>query len=85
MARAILAALNYVPTVLILSQDSFYREHTPEELEAAFKNEYDFGASTPSCLPEAYRRRLKRTDHPDAIDMTLFAKVRDAVDQFLPR
>ena len=45
VARAILSALNYVPTVLILSQDSFYNQHTPEEVESAFKNELDLGES----------------------------------------
>ncbi|GAB1525085.1 hypothetical protein RhiTH_008242 [Rhizoctonia solani] len=38
-----------------MSQDSFYKEHTAEELELAFANQYDF-------------------DHPDAIDMPLFAQ-----------
>nr|KIR49283.1 uridine kinase [Cryptococcus bacillisporus CA1280] len=55
VARAILSALNYIPTVLILSQDSFYNAHSPEEVELAFKNDLDL-------------------DHPDAIDMTLFAQ-----------
>nr|XP_018261748.1 uridine kinase [Kwoniella dejecticola CBS 10117]OBR83906.1 uridine kinase [Kwoniella dejecticola CBS 10117] len=42
VARAILSALNYVPTVLILSQDSFYCAHTPEQVETAFNNDFDF-------------------------------------------
>ncbi|WWD19289.1 uridine kinase [Kwoniella shandongensis] len=41
VARAILSALNYVPTVLILSQDSFYNAHTDEEIELAFNNDLD--------------------------------------------
>ncbi|WVF67596.1 uridine kinase [Kwoniella sp. CBS 6097] len=41
VARAILSALNYVPTVLILSQDSFYCAHTAEEIELAFNNDLD--------------------------------------------
>ncbi|WRT68654.1 uridine kinase [Kwoniella shivajii] len=41
VARAILSALNYVPTVLILSQDSFYCAHTDEEIEMAFNNDLD--------------------------------------------
>ncbi|ORX38266.1 uridine kinase family-domain-containing protein [Kockovaella imperatae] len=41
VARAILSALNYVPTVLILSQDSFYRKHTQEEIDLAFKSDLD--------------------------------------------
>jgi len=43
VARAILSALGYIPTVLILSQDAFYRAHTPEELELAFKSDLDLG------------------------------------------
>ncbi|KAI0749410.1 armadillo/beta-catenin/plakoglobin [Daedaleopsis nitida] len=54
VARRIVQALGSIPTVVILSQDSFYRQHSPEELELAFANRYDF-------------------DHPDAIDMPLFA------------
>lgn len=45
VARAILAALNHIPTVLILSQDAFYKKHTEEELQQAFNNDYDFGVS----------------------------------------
>ncbi|RSH85620.1 Uridine kinase [Saitozyma podzolica] len=41
VARAILSALNNIPTVLILSQDSFYRHHTPEEIQQAFNNDLD--------------------------------------------
>lgn len=37
-----------------MSQDSFYKRHTPEELELAFRNLYDF-------------------DHPDSVDIPLFA------------
>lgn len=43
VARAILSALGYIPTVLILSQDAFYRAHTPEEIELAFANDLDLG------------------------------------------
>jgi uridine kinase len=49
---------------LIVFQDSFYKEHTPEELELAFSNQYDF-------------------DHPDAIDMPMFAAVRSAIKYLL--
>jgi Ni2+-binding GTPase involved in maturation of urease and hydrogenase len=45
VARAILSALGYIPTVLILSQDAFYRAHTPEEVEKAFNNDLDVGES----------------------------------------
>ncbi|KAI0833343.1 armadillo/beta-catenin/plakoglobin [Trametes gibbosa] len=54
VARRIVQALGSIPTVVILSQDSFYRRHSPEDLELAFANRYDF-------------------DHPNAIDMPLFA------------
>ncbi|KAI8980099.1 armadillo/beta-catenin/plakoglobin [Trametes punicea] len=54
VARCIVQALGSIPTVVILSQDSFYKRHSPEDLELAFANRYDF-------------------DHPDAIDMPLFA------------
>jgi len=40
--------------VIILSQDSFYKRHSPEEIALAHANRFDF-------------------DHPDAIDMPLFA------------
>jgi uridine kinase len=43
VARAILAALDHIPTVLILSQDAFYRKHTPEEIKLAFANDLDLG------------------------------------------
>ncbi|KAF8638288.1 hypothetical protein AX17_002308 [Amanita inopinata Kibby_2008] len=54
VARQIVKSLGSIPTVIILSQDSFYKYHTPEELELAHANKMDF-------------------DHPDAIDMPLFA------------
>jgi uncharacterized membrane protein len=43
VARAILQQLDHIPTVLILSQDSFYRRHTPEEIKLAFDNDLDLG------------------------------------------
>ncbi|KAF8656224.1 hypothetical protein AX16_002660 [Volvariella volvacea WC 439] len=54
VARQIVRSLGSIPTVIILSQDSFYKFHTPEELVLAHANKLDF-------------------DHPDAIDMPLFA------------
>ncbi|KAF8071904.1 armadillo/beta-catenin/plakoglobin [Lyophyllum atratum] len=54
VARQIVQSLGSIPTVIILSQDSFYKYHTPEELELAHANKLDF-------------------DHPDAIDMPMFA------------
>lgn len=38
-----MSALDHIPTVLILSQDAFYKQHTSEEIEQAFKNDFDFG------------------------------------------
>ncbi|KAH8822998.1 armadillo/beta-catenin/plakoglobin [Flagelloscypha sp. PMI_526] len=55
VARQIIQSLGSIPSVVILSQDSFYKRHTPEELELAFKSLYDF-------------------DHPDSLDMPLFAQ-----------
>lgn len=55
VAQEIVRSLDSIPSVIIMSQDSFYKEHTPEELVMAFANQYDF-------------------DHPDAIDMPLFAQ-----------
>lgn len=49
VARAILSALDHIPTVLILSQDSFYRRHTPEEVKLAFDNDLDLGRSQGLC------------------------------------
>ncbi|KAF6757225.1 uridine/cytidine kinase [Ephemerocybe angulata] len=54
VARQIVKKLGSIPTVIILSQDSFYKYHTPEELELAHANLLDF-------------------DHPDALDMPMFA------------
>ncbi|KAF8525854.1 armadillo/beta-catenin/plakoglobin [Hysterangium stoloniferum] len=54
VAQQIIESLGYLPTVAIISQDSFYKVHSPEDLELAFANQYDF-------------------DHPNAIDMPLFA------------
>ncbi|BEJ15613.1 hypothetical protein CspHIS471_0502180 [Cutaneotrichosporon sp. HIS471] len=55
VARAICKGLNNIPTVLILSQDAFYKYHTQEEIQQAMNNDFDF-------------------DHPDSIDMELFAQ-----------
>lgn len=42
VARAILEAMGSIPSVVIVSQDSFYKPHGPEELKLAFANQYDF-------------------------------------------
>ncbi|KAI0288012.1 uridine kinase family-domain-containing protein [Russula brevipes] len=54
VARQIVRAVGSIPSVVIMSQDSFYRRHTPEEVALAFASRFDL-------------------DHPDAIDMDLFA------------
>ncbi|KAI0264485.1 armadillo/beta-catenin/plakoglobin [Gloeopeniophorella convolvens] len=54
VARQIVRALGSIPTVVIMSQDSFYKQHTPEQVALAFASRFDF-------------------DHPDSIDMELFA------------
>ncbi|KAI0784247.1 armadillo/beta-catenin/plakoglobin [Abortiporus biennis] len=42
VARQILQKLGSIPTVVILSQDSFYKRHTPDELALAHANLWDF-------------------------------------------
>jgi len=42
VAREIVKKLGCIPTVIILSQDSFYKFHSPEELELAHQNLLDF-------------------------------------------
>ncbi|KDR76262.1 hypothetical protein GALMADRAFT_247565 [Galerina marginata CBS 339.88] len=54
VARQIVRRLGSIPTVIILSQDSFYKFHNEEDLKLAHANLLDF-------------------DHPDAIDMPMFA------------
>ncbi|KAJ9121749.1 hypothetical protein QFC22_002370 [Naganishia vaughanmartiniae] len=41
VAEAILKSLNNIPTVLVLSQDSFYRKHNEQEIKLAFQNDLD--------------------------------------------
>ncbi|KAF7771557.1 hypothetical protein Agabi119p4_5868 [Agaricus bisporus var. burnettii] len=42
VAREIVRSLGSIPTVIILSQDSFYKYHSPEELALAHANMLDF-------------------------------------------
>ncbi|KAJ6494854.1 armadillo/beta-catenin/plakoglobin [Mycena vitilis] len=42
VARQIVRALGSIPSVVILSQDSFYKRHTPEELVLAHASAFDF-------------------------------------------
>jgi hypothetical protein len=37
--------LDHIPTVLILSQDAFYRWHNDEEIKRAFSSDLDLGES----------------------------------------
>lgn len=41
-----MSALNHIPTVLILSQDAFYKRHSEEEIQQAYNNDFDFGELT---------------------------------------
>ncbi|KAJ7650221.1 armadillo/beta-catenin/plakoglobin [Roridomyces roridus] len=42
VARQIVKALGSIPSVVILSQDSFYKKHTPEQLVLAHASAFDF-------------------------------------------
>ncbi|KAJ7170713.1 armadillo/beta-catenin/plakoglobin [Mycena crocata] len=42
VARQIVRLLGSIPSVVILSQDSFYKHHTPEELALAHASAFDF-------------------------------------------
>ncbi|KII89982.1 hypothetical protein PLICRDRAFT_40168 [Plicaturopsis crispa FD-325 SS-3] len=42
VARQIVRALGSIPTVIILSQDSFYKRLSPEQQELAFSSRFDF-------------------------------------------
>uniref|UniRef100_A0A0W0EXS7 Uridine kinase n=1 Tax=Moniliophthora roreri TaxID=221103 RepID=A0A0W0EXS7_MONRR len=42
VARQIVQSLGNIPTIIILSQDSFYKKHSPEELVLAHANMFDF-------------------------------------------
>ncbi|EJU04632.1 armadillo/beta-catenin/plakoglobin [Dacryopinax primogenitus] len=42
VAEKIIQSLQSLPSILILSQDSFYKKHNEQELALAFSNEYDF-------------------------------------------
>jgi uridine kinase len=41
VARQVVRALGSIPTVVIVSQDSFYKKHTPEEVALAFASRFD--------------------------------------------
>ncbi|KAL4075085.1 uridine kinase family-domain-containing protein [Scleroderma yunnanense] len=42
VARQIVKSLGSVPTIVIMSQDSFYKRHTEEEMKLAHANRFDF-------------------------------------------
>ncbi|KAG9315184.1 uridine kinase family-domain-containing protein [Chiua virens] len=42
VARQVVKSLGSVPTIVILSQDSFYKHHTDEEITLAHTNRFDF-------------------------------------------
>ncbi|KAI0322588.1 armadillo/beta-catenin/plakoglobin [Amylostereum chailletii] len=42
VAREIVRSLGSIPTVVIMSQDSFYNKHSPEEVALAFASRFDF-------------------------------------------
>jgi hypothetical protein len=77
--------LDHIPTVLILSQDAFYRWHNDEEIKRAFSNDLDLGESARSVRssfsssyfwdPSLKVELQLSIDHPDAIDSALFASV----------
>ncbi|KAF8591140.1 armadillo/beta-catenin/plakoglobin [Ramaria rubella] len=69
VAQQIVRSLGSIPTVVILSQDSFYKPHSPEDLELAFANQYDFDhpdaidmVSFASCLNDL--KACKQTNIP---------------------
>ncbi|KAH9935256.1 armadillo/beta-catenin/plakoglobin [Amylocystis lapponica] len=51
VARRIVQSLGSIPAVIILSQDSFYKRHTPEETELAFASRFDFDHPGPVHSP----------------------------------
>ncbi|KAI0064778.1 armadillo/beta-catenin/plakoglobin [Artomyces pyxidatus] len=69
VARQIVRSLGSIPTVVILSQDSFYKKHSPEDLALAFASRYDFDHPNSidmelfaSCLSDL--KNLQQTNIP---------------------
>ncbi|ETW83025.1 hypothetical protein HETIRDRAFT_157190 [Heterobasidion irregulare TC 32-1] len=69
VAREIVRSLGSIPTVIIMSQDSFYKRHTPEEIKLAFASRFDFDhpdsidmESFSACLADL--KDLKQTNIP---------------------
>ncbi|KAI0250254.1 armadillo/beta-catenin/plakoglobin [Lactifluus subvellereus] len=69
VARQIVRALGSIPTVVIMSQDSFYKKHTPEELALAFASRLDLDHpdsidmdSFAACLSDL--KSLRQTNIP---------------------
>ncbi|KAK1226575.1 Uridine kinase [Marasmius sp. AFHP31] len=51
VARQIVKSLGHIPSVIILSQDSFYKKHSPEELKLAHANMFDFDHPSAIDMP----------------------------------
>ncbi|KAL0580943.1 Uridine kinase [Marasmius crinis-equi] len=51
VARQIVKSLGNIPSVIILSQDSFYKKHSPEELKLAHANMFDFDHPSAIDMP----------------------------------
>ncbi|VDC04789.1 unnamed protein product [Peniophora sp. CBMAI 1063] len=69
VAREIVRAMGSIPTVVIMSQDSFYKRHTPEEVALAFQSRFDFDHPDSldmglfaECLSDL--KQLKQTNIP---------------------
>ncbi|THH20741.1 hypothetical protein EW146_g696 [Bondarzewia mesenterica] len=69
VARQIVRSLGSIPTVIIMSQDSFYKPHTPEEIKLAFASRFDFDHPDSidmdlfaSCLADL--KNLRQTNIP---------------------
>jgi hypothetical protein len=71
VAKEILSALNHVPNVVILSQDSFYKRHDAHELELAFRSELDF--DHPNAIDwERFEQVLKGLRRGEAVEVRSF-------------
>ncbi|KAI0033078.1 armadillo/beta-catenin/plakoglobin [Vararia minispora EC-137] len=69
VAREIVRTLGSIPSVVIMSQDSFYKKHTPEEVALAFESRFDFDHPDSldmdvfaACLSDL--KELKQTNIP---------------------
>ncbi|KAL7422385.1 Uridine kinase [Cryptotrichosporon argae] len=74
VARSILAALNNIPTVLILSQDAFYRQHTQAEIDLAFKSDLDLDHPDAIDMP-LFTKCLDDLKHGRATEIPVYSFV----------